>query len=151
MIAPVYNNVTHNQSTLTGQQIGAQNTLSQQGSSGVSGGGVTGINVTAGGVKPVGGPENKGTLLRNGDGSLNTDTIGLAIGGIQTLGALWNSYQQHKIAKEQLALQRESYETNLENNTQTYNTALEDRIRSRHNTEGRDTSETNSYLKEHSL
>lgn len=76
---------------------------------------------------------------------------GLVLGGIQVLGNLWSSYQAHKMAKEQIAFAREQWNTNLTNQTQTYNTALEDRIRSRHHTEGRGSEETNTYLEEHSL
>lgn len=146
-----YNDVTTNGSSLSAGQIGAQHTsLSQAGNAGVTTG-VQNTDVTAGGVNPVGGTQNQGNFLRNADGSFNANNIGMVIGGIQTLGSLWNSYQQHKIAKEQLALQREAFRTNLANNTQTYNTALEDRIRARHHTEGRSSGETDAYLDEHSL
>lgn len=57
---------------------------------------------------------------------------GLVLGGIQVLGNLWNSYQAHKLAKEQMSFAREQWDTNLANQTQTYNTALEDRIRGRY-------------------
>lgn len=79
-------------------------------------------------------------------GKMNT-----IIGGVQVLGSLWNSYQQHKMAKEQMAFAREQWNTNLANQTQTYNTALEDRIRARHHTEGRGNGDTDAYLKKHSL
>jgi len=79
-------------------------------------------------------------------GKLNT-----IIGGVQVLGSLWNSFQQHKMAKEQMAFAREQWDTNLANQTQTYNTALEDRIRARHHTEGRAGGETDAYLEKHSL
>lgn len=77
--------------------------------------------------------------------------IGTVIGGVQVLGNLWNAFQQHKMAKEQMSFAREQWDTNLENSTKTYNTALEDRIRSRHFTEGRSSNETDSYLKQNSL
>ena len=77
--------------------------------------------------------------------------MGLALGGLQTVGSLWNAYQQQKIAKESLSFQKEAFNTNLKNSTQTYNTALEDRIRARHYTEGKSDNDTSSYLKEHSL
>ena len=57
---------------------------------------------------------------------------GLVLGGIQVLGNLWNSYQSHKMAKEQMAFAREQWDTNLANQTQTYNTALADRIKGRY-------------------
>ena len=75
----------------------------------------------------------------------------LALGGIEVLGNLWSSFQAHKMAKKQMAFAREQWNTNLANQTQTYNTALEDRIRSRHHTEGRGSGETDAYLEEHSL
>lgn len=117
--------------------------------------GGTGLDVSqsaAGSVAKTAGTANTGgSFLRTADGSLNTDNIGMVFGGVQALGNLWNSYQQHKIAKKGLALQERAFETNLANSTQTYNTALEDRIRARHFTEGKGQGATDSYLAEHSL
>lgn len=76
---------------------------------------------------------------------------GIALAGIQTLGNLWNSFQSHKMAKQQMAFAREQWDTNLTNQKQTYNTALEDRIRARHHTEGRGSGDTDAYLSKHSL
>lgn len=87
-----------------------------------------------------------GGMFGGGGGGLNA-----VLGIVSTLGGLWSAFQQHKIAKEQLALARETWETNLANQTQTYNTALEDRIRSRYHTQGQSQGEADSYLKEHSL
>lgn len=75
------------------------------------------------------------SLIWNGTGedrSLNYQGLGLISQGISTLGSLYNSWQQNKLARESLELQRDSYETNLENQTQTYNNSLEDRIRGRY-------------------
>lgn len=140
--------VTTNGSSLSSTQIGANNVgLSNTGNAGLGTGSLNSADVTAGGVQAAG----QGSFFKNGDGSFNSDSIGMVIGGIQTLGSLWNSYQQHKIAKEQIGLQREAFRTNLENNTQTYNTALEDRIRSRHNFTGQGESDTQAYLDENKL
>ena len=79
------------------------------------------------------------------------NNAGMALSGVQALGSLWNSYQANKLAKEQIGLQREAFQTNLDNQRQTYNTALEDRIRSRYNTEGRSSSEADQYINEHRL
>jgi hypothetical protein len=74
-----------------------------------------------------------------------------AIGAIGTLGSLWNSFQQNKIAKKSLALQERTFETNLANQTKTYNTELEDRIRTRYDAERRDPSEADSYIAKNKL
>lgn len=74
----------------------------------------------------------------------------LALGAVQTLGSLWNSVQQNKMAKKSFALQEESYRTNLGNQTKTYNTALEDRINARYATEGR-SGEAAGYIEKNKL
>jgi len=148
------NDVMQNGSQLTNTQIGANNTsLSAMGNAGLTGGSLQTANVTAGGVNPISGvqAQQPGNFFKNADGSVNTNNIGLVVGGIQTLGSLWNSYQQQKIAKEQLALQRQAFQTNLTNNTKTYNTALADRIRSRYVTEGKTSAQANQYLSANKL
>lgn len=60
-----------------------------------------------------------------------------AFGGLKTLGSIWNSFQQLKLAKSSLKFQKKAFQTNLDNSTKVYNTALEDRIRTRFATEGR--------------
>lgn len=82
---------------------------------------------------------------------LNTNTLGLGVGAIQTLGSLWNSFQQNKLAKKSLNLQTQAYKTNLANQTQTYNTSLEDRIRTRYATQGNTTQEADSYIAKNKL
>ena len=144
-----YNDVTTNGSALTNTQIGATNTTMAPLGTVNTGGAVQGVDVTA--ASAPGSTQTGGAFFKNADGSFNTNNLQLMMGGVQMLGNLWNSYQQQKIAKEQLSLARETFQTNLENNRTTYNTALEDRIRSRYNTEGRTTAEANSYLSEHNL
>lgn len=144
-----YNDVTTNGSTLTNTQIGATNATMAPLGTVNTGGAVQGVDVTA--ASAPGTTQTGGTFFKNADGSFNTNNLQLSMGGIQMLGNLWNSYQQQKIAKEQLSLARNTFQTNLENNRTTYNTALEDRIRSRYNTEGRTTAEADSYLSKHSL
>lgn len=75
----------------------------------------------------------------------------MALGAIQTLGSLWNSFQQTKLAKQNLAFQKEAYYTNLENQEKSYNTALEDRINARYVTEGKSQAEADSYIAKNRL
>lgn len=77
--------------------------------------------------------------------------FGYVMDGIGAIGGLWGAIQQNKIAKQQLALSRDSYETNMRNTIQNYNTTLEDRIRARYVMEGRGESDVTSYLDRHSL
>jgi hypothetical protein len=76
---------------------------------------------------------------------------GIALGSVGVLGNLWNSYQQQKIAKDQLKFAKNQWNTNLSNQKQTYNTALEDRIRSRHAYSGKSEDQTEDYLNKHRL
>lgn len=96
-------------------------------------------------------PTQQSTFFQDQYGNLDLGNLRTALGGVQAIGSLWNSYQQNKMAKQALNLQTRAFETNLANQTQTYNTALEDRIRARHHTEGRSTAETESYLDKNRL
>lgn len=106
-----------------------------------------------GGFAPVSGVGVSGATGGQGGffGPNFANNAGMVLSGVQALGSLWNSYQANKLAKEQVGLQREAFQTNLANQKQTYNTALEDRIRSRYNTEGRSSSEADQYINEHKL
>ena len=74
-----------------------------------------------------------------------------ALGAIKTLGSLWNSFQQNKMAKESMKFQKEAFATNLANQEQSYNTALEDRINARYVTEGKSQAEADAYIQKNSL
>jgi hypothetical protein len=73
------------------------------------------------------------------------------LGAIKTLGSLWNSFQQNKIARKSQAFQEKTFGINLENQTKTYNTELEDRIRNRYDTERRDPGEADKYIEKNRL
>ena len=90
-------------------------------------------------------------LFKNQDGSYNLDGIGSAISGVESLGKLYLGYQAYRQAKDNLNFVRNAYNTNLADQRQTYNTALQDRVRARHFTEGRPLSETNRYIEENRL
>ena len=102
------------------------------GGSGVSGGWYNGINLngmgsnTGGAYRPPGG----------GPLGMNLDTASLALGGLQSLGNLWQAWEANKLAKEQFKFNKGFATTNLANSIQSYNTTLEDRTRARAFTEG---------------
>lgn len=104
---------------------------------------------TPGTGAPTVDPVGQGGFMGLGENFANN--AGTVLSGVQALGSLWNSYQANKLAKEQIGLQREAFQTNLANQKKTYNTALEDRIRSRYNTEGRSSGEADAYVNQHKL
>tara|TARA_R110000822_G_scaffold25639_2_gene77634 strand:- start:604 stop:1068 length:465 start_codon:yes stop_codon:yes gene_type:complete len=120
------------------------------GVSGAAGGGLFGGMFGGGNQQTVTAPD--GTITQSGNPGFFSKAggAGLALGAIQTLGSLWNSAQQNKMAKKSFALQEESYRTNLGNQTKTYNTALEDRINARYATEGR-SGEAAAYIDKNKL
>lgn len=112
----------------------------------------------AGQVQPPAGgaaPQSFGnSLIWNGTGedrSLNYQGLGLISSGIQTLGSLYNTWQQSKLARESLNLQRDAYESNLANQTQTYNNSLEDRIRGRYTVSQQDDPAIQAQIDERKL
>lgn len=74
------------------------------------------------------------TLFGGTDPSTGFQSAGLVAPTLQGLGSLfsaWNGMQTLGLARDQLQFQKDAYNTNLNNSIQTYNTALEDRIRGR--------------------
>ena len=67
------------------------------------------------------------------------------------LGGIWGAAKSYGIMKDSLALNRRAFETNLRNQTQSYNTALEDRAAGRASYNGTSQAETQAYLDRHSL
>jgi hypothetical protein len=70
--------------------------------------------------------------MGNQQGGWNTDTLQTGFQGLATLGNLWGAFQGNKLARKQLSLATDAYNTNLTNQIKSYNTQLEDRIRGRH-------------------
>ena len=126
------------------------------------------LNPDSGGVGPLASSAVSSQALGNATGTASggipgggTDGIGgnifgkggaasIALGGLQTLGSIWNSFQQMKLAKKSLKFQKRAFRTNLANSTKVYNTALEDRIRARYATEGR-SEQADAAIAKHSL
>lgn len=77
---------------------------------------------------------------------LNIPTGQLALGGLGALGNLWGAFQAQGLAQKQFELTRNIANTNLTNQIRSYNTALEDRARSRGAVEGQSQSQVDDYL-----
>lgn len=102
------------------------------------------LTTAAPAVDPVTGLAKPGFMQPGG-------MLSVGIGAVSTLGNLWNSFQQNKLAKQSLALQTRAFETNLGNQTKTYNTGLEDRMRARAAATGQSEREVQSYINKNKL
>lgn len=74
------------------------------------------------------------TLFGGTNPETGFQSSGLVAPLAQGLGSLfqgWTGMQQLGLARDQLAFQKDAFNTNLQNQTSAYNTALEDRIRGR--------------------
>lgn len=71
--------------------------------------------------------------------------------GLGSLGQIWTSMRGLRLAEKQMKFTQDAYETNMANQRQSYNTSLEDRIRSRYSAEGRSASAADAYLQKHQL
>jgi hypothetical protein len=116
--------------TVTGQRLGIP------GMDAAAGGGV--------GAVGLGGPQMSSL-------GLNLPTAQLALSGLSTLGSLWGAFQQNNLANKAFKFQRDYANTNLRNQTQSYNTQMEDRIGSRAFVQGMSADQANAYLSKHRL
>lgn len=92
-----------------------------------------------------------GVTPATGGFGFNLPTLNLALGGIQTLGGLWNAWEQRKMAQDTFNFQKTMANTNLKNQIQSYNTTLEDRSRSRAHTEGQAPEVAQAYIDKNRL
>ena len=81
----------------------------------------------------------------------NVGTMQLGLSGIQTLGNLWTSWNAIDLAKKNYNMQHNLSQANLDNQVQTTNNALEDKINSRYVTEGKSSADASNYLSSHEL
>lgn len=93
---------------------------------------------------------NIGAGFSNGFG-LNMDTAKLALSGLGTIGNLWAAFNAQKLAREQFNYTKGVTDTNIANQIKTYNTGLDDRIRSRAAVEGMSASDAKAYIDKNSL
>ena len=77
------------------------------------------------------------------------DWINAGLGGIQTIGGLIGAFGSLGLANKQFNLSKRMAETNLTNSVQAYNTALEDKARSRAVVEGTSAADTAAYIASH--
>ena len=76
----------------------------------------------------------------------NAPTLQLGMQGLGTIGNLWGAWQSNKLAKDQLNFTKKFASMNLANQMKSYNTALEDRSRSRAAAEGQTSAEAQAYV-----
>lgn len=103
----------------------------------------------AGAAGPMSWSERLGMF--NPNGTLNFDNLGMIAKGIGAFGGLYSAFQQNRMASDALDFQKDAYRTNLRNSVQSYNSALEDRIRSRYAAEGRSSADVDRYLDQNRL
>lgn len=101
--------------------------------SAVTGAGATGSGGLFGGV--------------GGNDKLTTwGKVGLGLQGLQTIGGLIGAFGSLSLANKQFNLQKDVLNTNLKNQIQAYNTALEDKARSRGAVEGQTPEQVAAYI-----
>ena len=122
-----------------------QGSSNQSSTGGVNVSPVSGASLSGLGTQ-VGGAPGAVSKLSSG-----LQTAGSAVDILDGLSQIYLGFQANKLAKKDFNFQVGAYNNNLQNTTQSYNTALEDRIRARHNTEGRSASDTTAYLDKNRL
>ena len=120
------------------------------GTAGSPGTGAGGFSVGLGGTGGLGG--NGGWNTGNIGAGINWQQgLGMGLQGLNTLGNIWGAWQSNKLAKDQLNFTKMITNTNLNNQIKSYNTALEDRSRSRAAVEGQTSAEAQAYVDKNKL
>jgi len=96
-------------------------------------------------------PNNGIPPLNGGALGFNMDTAQLALGGLKTIGSLWQAWEANKLAKEQFKFGKDFANVNLTNQIQSYNTTLEDRGRTRAFTESQSPTAAAAYIDKNRL
>lgn len=94
----------------------------------------------------TGGNTNPNFFGNNTNFGWNANTLNFGLQGLNTIGNIWGAWQANKLAKDQLNFTKDFANRNLANQTQAYNTALEDRGRSRAVVEGQTSAEAQAYI-----
>jgi hypothetical protein len=82
---------------------------------------------------------------------MNLPTAQLGFGALQTGAGLYTGLQALGLANKQYKLSREMANANLNNSISSYNTSLEDRVRSRYGVEGKSQDEAGAYINSHKM
>lgn len=90
-------------------------------------------------------------MFGNSGLGMNLPTLQLGVGGLSALNSIFQGRQANKLANKQYNLARDVTNTNLTNQIQSYNTALEDRINSRAVMEGRDQDYVDEYIQKNRM
>lgn len=86
-----------------------------------------------------------------GADGFNIGDVGTISDIIGSFGSIWGAIQTNKLAKEEMAFQKQAYQTNLTNSLASYNTALTDRTTARHAQNERSPAETAAYIEANRL
>ena len=95
-------------------------------------------------ANPVGDAAKTGGFF--GADGFNVGDIGTIADVIGGFGSIWSGIQANKLAKEEMALQKQAYQTNLASSISSYNLALEDRMRARYTQNDRSQAEASAYI-----
>lgn len=100
------------------------------------------------GASAAGAAEPKGIWNWLGENSGSIKNIAETVGG---LAQVWGGLQSNKTAREALNFTKSSYQTNLANSIQSYNTALENSARGAAAQNGWNKKRTNKYIEDNKL
>jgi hypothetical protein len=79
---------------------------------------------------------------------MNLGTANLAFNGLSSLAGIWGAFKQLSLAKKDFNMRKEASDTNINNQIRSYNTALEDRSRSRAVMERQTPEQSQAYIDE---
>lgn len=82
---------------------------------------------------------------------MNIPTFQLGLGALGSLAGIYSGFQANNLAKDQLSFTKQITNTNLNNQIKSYNTALEDRARSRAVAENRDSASADAYIEKNKM
>ena len=76
----------------------------------------------------------------------NLDTLKVGIGGLMTVGDIWNASQQNKLARDSFNHQKGILDTNVANQIKSFNLSLDDKMRSRAIVEGMSDADRDAHI-----